>query len=216
MPRSTSSCTSSSRMTPAAPDRPRATCRASCRLFSGRASHVAARSPSFIAASLLATHLAREEIALHEIAERRADAVLARRHDGRVRDGNAQRMPEERGHGEPVGDAAHHRGLGKGAHVAQPRKARLVHAREHEQDATTTSIAVATRFIRTSRTRLISSSGVMRSAGGRQVDRRAGQRGRGRCIRSRPPTSCRTTCDQRPMRCARGRSPTGRRQLECP
>jgi len=77
-------------------------------------------------------HFAREEVALHEVAERGADAVLARRHDGRVRNGDAERMAEERRHREPVGNAAHHGGLGEGAQVAQPWIARFEQAGHDE------------------------------------------------------------------------------------
>ena len=53
-------------------------------------------------------HLAREKIPLDERAERSSDAILFRRHDRRVRNRNAERMPEERGDGEPVGQPADH------------------------------------------------------------------------------------------------------------
>src|SRR5919201_3299691 len=69
--------------------------------------------------------LARQEVALHEAAEAPPDAVLARRDDGGVRDRDAERVPEERGDGEPVGEPADHRRLGGSAHGAEPRGTRL-------------------------------------------------------------------------------------------
>src|SRR5512146_1698493 len=78
--------------------------------------------------------IAREEVALHERAERAADTVLSRRNDRGVRNGNAERMTEQRGHGEPVGEPADHGRLHRRAHDAEPREAGLEHASDDEQD----------------------------------------------------------------------------------
>jgi hypothetical protein len=64
--------------------------------------------------------LTREEVVADEVAETAADAVLPLGDDRRVRDGDAHRVPEERGDGEPVGDPADHRGLGRGAEQGDP------------------------------------------------------------------------------------------------
>ena len=68
----------------------------------------------------LRQHFVGEEVALDELTEAAADLVLAVGDDRRVRDGDPQRMPEEGGDGEPVGECADHRRLGAGAHVADP------------------------------------------------------------------------------------------------
>ena len=78
-------------------------------------------------------HVAREEVALHEVAERRSDAVLARGHDRGVWNRDAQRMTEQRRHGKPVGDASHHGGFGEGTHKAEPRIPGFEPARDREQ-----------------------------------------------------------------------------------
>ena len=58
---------------------------------------------------------------MDELAERLAELRLALRDDRGVGDGQAERVAEQRDHGEPVGQAAHHRGLGGGLHVAEGR-----------------------------------------------------------------------------------------------
>ncbi len=85
------------------------------------------------AAELLAHRLARQEILLHEIPDDPSDPVLLPPDDRGVGDRNAERMAEERGHGEPVGQPADHRGLGGRAHVAQPGIAVFEQARPDEQ-----------------------------------------------------------------------------------
>jgi hypothetical protein len=69
-----------------------------------------------------ADHLRGEPLVLH----RRDDAVdelVATLDDERgVRDRDAERMTKERGHGEPVGDAADHRGLEAGGDDREPRQ----------------------------------------------------------------------------------------------
>ena len=60
----------------------------------------------------------RQEIVTEEGGERVADPVLVARDDRRVRDRQAERVAEQRGNGEPVGNAADHRRFGKGAHEA--------------------------------------------------------------------------------------------------
>ena len=63
-------------------------------------------------------HRGGEEIVLEEAGERVADPVLVARHDRGVRDGQAERMAEQGGDREPVGDAADQAGLGEGADEA--------------------------------------------------------------------------------------------------
>ena len=66
-------------------------------------------------------HRRGEEIVLEEVGERVADPVLVARDDRGVRDRQAERMAEQRGHREPVGEAADHRRFGEGADEAEPR-----------------------------------------------------------------------------------------------
>jgi hypothetical protein len=49
-----------------------------------------------------------------------------------VGDGDAEGVTEERGHREPVGEAADHRRFGGGAHVARPPVLVLEHLRGDE------------------------------------------------------------------------------------
>ena len=70
----------------------------------------------------LGDHLAGQEVALDELAEAAPDLVLAPGDDRRVRDGQAERVAEQRGDGEPVGQRADHRRLGAGPDVADPRR----------------------------------------------------------------------------------------------
>ena len=58
------------------------------------------------AAQSLTDHLARHEVALDELAEGTTDLVLAVGDDRRVRDRQAERMAEQRGHREPIGERA--------------------------------------------------------------------------------------------------------------
>ena len=60
----------------------------------------------------------REEVRADELLEALAELVLARRDDGGVRHLEAERVAEQRRHGEPVGDGTHHRGLGGGVDIA--------------------------------------------------------------------------------------------------
>ena len=60
----------------------------------------------------LRQHLVGEEVALHELAEAAPDLVLALGDDRRVRDGDAERVTEQGGDGEPVGEGTDHRRLG--------------------------------------------------------------------------------------------------------
>ena len=64
-----------------------------------------------------------EEAGLDELAERLAELLLALGDDRGVGDRQAERVAEEGDHGEPVGQAADHRRLGGGLHVAEPRVA---------------------------------------------------------------------------------------------
>jgi hypothetical protein len=59
-----------------------------------------------------------QEVLLHEVLEAPAELVLAPGDQRRVRDRQAQRVLEQRRHREPVGDRAHHAGLGTGVDVA--------------------------------------------------------------------------------------------------
>src|SRR5690242_8832392 len=77
-------------------------------------------------------HLAGEEVLLNERAERSANAILARGDDRRVRDGNAQWMPEERGDREPVSQTTDHRGFGGRPYDRDPRIPRLQELRDRE------------------------------------------------------------------------------------
>ena len=65
--------------------------------------------------------LANEEVIANEAREGAADIVLARRHDGRVRNGEAQRPAKQRRHGEPVREPADQRSLGECSDGAEPR-----------------------------------------------------------------------------------------------
>ncbi len=69
-----------------------------------------------------------QEIFLEEIGERLADPVLVARDDRGVRDGQAERVAEQRGDREPVGEAADHRRLGECLDVGQPGILRLERA----------------------------------------------------------------------------------------
>ena len=70
-------------------------------------------------------HRRDQEIVLEEGGQRVADAVLVARDDRGVRDRQAERMAEQGGDREPVGQAADHRRLGEGLHVAEPGIAML-------------------------------------------------------------------------------------------
>ncbi len=101
--------------------------------LAGWASQEPSRGGDGCGPELLPDDLGGEEVGLDERAQSPADVVLAVRDDGRVRDRQAERSLEQRGDGEPVGQGAHHRGLGEGGHVAEPRVARLEGPRHHEQ-----------------------------------------------------------------------------------
>ena len=61
-----------------------------------------------------------EEVLPHEVLESLAQLILAARDQRGVRDRQAQRVPEQCGHGEPVGHRADHARLGAGVDEAQP------------------------------------------------------------------------------------------------
>ena len=66
-------------------------------------------------------HLAAgEHMVGDETAQRLAQAVTLVGNDGGMRNWHAQRMAEQRGHGEPVGDAADKTGLGGGLQQPAP------------------------------------------------------------------------------------------------
>ena len=89
-----------------------------------------------------------QEILPEEIGQRLADAVLVARDDRGVRDRQAERMAEQRGDREPVGQAADHRRLGERLHIAEPGIGRLRTARAAMNTAAiTTSRPVAAAFI---------------------------------------------------------------------
>jgi hypothetical protein len=73
-----------------------------------------------------------QEIVLQELSQRGADPVLVLGDDGGVRDRQAERMPEQGGDREPVGEAADHRRLRKGANEAPGRVEMVVMAGEKE------------------------------------------------------------------------------------
>ena len=102
--------------------------------FRSSASQSPRRLPTFAAGEPLVEHLAGQEVGLHELAERATDLILAMRDDRRVRDGDAEWMPEQRRHGEPVGQRAHHRGLGERSHVADPAVVLLLPSGNEEDD----------------------------------------------------------------------------------
>ncbi len=62
-----------------------------------------------------------EEMGGDEARQVAADARLAARDDRRVRDRQAERVTEQRGDGEPVGDRADHGGFGEGGDIAPGR-----------------------------------------------------------------------------------------------
>ena len=82
----------------------------------------------------LADDVGREEVALHEVAEAAADVVLAARDDRRVGDRDAERVAEQGGDGEPVGEGADHRRLRCRLEVADPGRLLLERPSEHEHD----------------------------------------------------------------------------------
>ena len=63
-----------------------------------------------------------------------ADLVLLARDDRGVRDRQPQRVPEQRGDGEPVGQRADHRGLGGRPHVADPAPTSAAEQHAGEED----------------------------------------------------------------------------------
>ena len=69
-------------------------------------------------------HRGDQEIVLEEVGERVADPVLVARDDRGVRDRQAERVAEQGGDREPVGEAADHRRLGEGLDEAEPRDRR--------------------------------------------------------------------------------------------
>ncbi len=81
---------------------------------------------------LLPDHGLGQEVGRDELGQRRADGVLAGRDDRGVRDRQSQRMPEQRGDGEPVGQRADHAGLRGRPDVAEPGIAVLQQPGDHE------------------------------------------------------------------------------------
>ena len=121
---------------------------ADARAFAGRGLEEAAgRAGDVDVAHPPRDHRRDQEILLEEIGERLADPVLVARDDRGVRDRQAERMAEQRGDREPVGEAADHRRLGEGVDVAEPRIVRLERAGGDEHAAITTSRPVATTFM---------------------------------------------------------------------
>ena len=70
-------------------------------------------------------HRGDQEILAQEGGERVADPILVARDDRGVRDRQAERVAEQRGHREPVGKTADHRGFREGADIAERRISRL-------------------------------------------------------------------------------------------
>ncbi len=85
-------------------------------------------------AEAIRDHLARQEVVLHERAKRAGHAILARRDDRRVRNGDAERMAEQRGDREPVREPADHGGFRHCANEAEPRVRFLECAGHHVHD----------------------------------------------------------------------------------
>ena len=71
--------------------------------------------------SLVRTSIGLEKMFGDEARHRLAQFIFAPGDDRRVRYRQAQRMPEQRHHREPVGQRADHAGLGKGMQPAGPR-----------------------------------------------------------------------------------------------
>ena len=65
-------------------------------------------------------HRRRQEVLPHERSQALAELVFLALDDRGVRDRDAQRMLEQRGHGEPVRQRTHHAGLGGRADIADP------------------------------------------------------------------------------------------------
>ena len=95
----------------------------------------------------LTEHVVGEEVLLDELAETAPDLVLALRDDRGVRDRDAERMPEQRGHGEPISQRTDHRRLRRGEHVADPAASLSAVRAITYTTAAATSIPVATTFI---------------------------------------------------------------------
>jgi hypothetical protein len=81
---------------------------------------------------LRAHDVAAQELGLDELTEILADLVLAVRDDRGVRDRDAERMPEQRRHGEPVGERPDHAAFGERAHVRE--RGDLLLEREGERE----------------------------------------------------------------------------------
>ena len=79
--------------------------------------------------------LRREEVVLHEIAETSADAILPLGDNGGVRDRQVERVPEQRGNGEPVRHTTHEPRFRGRAHVAEPGVRSLESPGDHEDHA---------------------------------------------------------------------------------
>ena len=75
-----------------------------------------------------------EEVLLHKGPQRAAQLVLPGRDQGGVGDRQPQRMAEQRGDGEPVGQPADHRGLGRRPEIAPAGVVILGDPRPDEHD----------------------------------------------------------------------------------
>ena len=113
-------CTSSSRSRSATATAASVRWRATRAALAGRASHAPRRAADAGGAHPLGDRVGREEAALHEVAQRLAELVLALGDDRRVRDRQAERVAEQGHHREPVGQPADHRRLGGRLQVAHP------------------------------------------------------------------------------------------------
>ena len=76
-----------------------------------------------------------QKVVLDKVAQRDADPFLVARHDGGVRNRHPERVAEQRGDGEPVGESAHQRRLGECPQIPHRRGPRKVHVGEHKQSA---------------------------------------------------------------------------------
>ena len=99
-----------------------------------------------------------QEAGLHEVAQGASEGVLALDDDRRVGDGQAQRAAEQRGDGEPVGQAADHAGRNRRLEVAHPGGVAAHTWMATNTAATATSSPVACRRPRVRRRRRSRSS----------------------------------------------------------
>ena len=108
----------SSRTLPSPIEATSATSSTTRRTWAGSASHCPTRSEIVRGRDPLADHRLLQEVLADEVLEAAPELVLAPRDQRGVRHGQAERVLEQRGHREPVGDRTDHRRLGAGVHEA--------------------------------------------------------------------------------------------------